>query len=399
MKKQIVAVAASLSLIANTLFADASYTRKQTIKTGVTPQMTGLLKAFGGGDMAKALDPTTDVIMVHGNKMVTVTSTGSTIMDLDKQAWIQTDTAKREYYVMTFQQMSDMMERFSKMENSPTPAAPGPGANKPQIESETTVDISEEHTGTTREMAGSVATEHIFKATITTTARDATGKDPGVFTTKMFYTEEVWILDTVPAAYQQIQDFEKLMGERAAKSMSSSARAAMPRGLPNTPGVANGMVELHRRIAELKGLKVLEVTRISMSMDSAGGSPQTSQTNGAQTSAAPAASSNSNSSSNSSGSAGLGGLSGALARGALGGFGRKKTTTPPPSQDQTPASTPATTAQSQSAPASGEMPFLSETSIELGNFSTQPVSASPFDVPAGYKQVPSPLEQYMNSAK
>ena len=45
------------------------------------------------------------------------------------------------------------------------------------------------------------------------------------------------------------------------------------------------------------------------------------------------------------------------------------------------------------------MPFLSETTIELGGFSTEPVGTADFEVPAGYKQVPSPMEKMLNSGK
>jgi hypothetical protein len=403
MKNQVMALAASFLLVANPLFADASYTKKQTIKSGINPQMVSMLKTFGGGSIAKALDPTTDVVMVRGNKMVTVSAHGSSIMDLDKQAWIETDSAKHEYYVMTFQQMSDMMERVGKMEDSPTPVAANPSANNPQVTTETKVDISEEHPGTTKDVGGFTATEHIFKATITTLTKDATGKDPTVVTSKMFYTQEVWVLDTVPPAYQEVLNFQKLMGEKAARAMSPAARAAVPQGVPNTPDVANGMIDLQRRAVALKGLHVIEVTRISLSLDSgasaAGGArPAADQAATAQTTPTPATNSSSSSSSSAPASTSrFGGLGGALARGALGGFGSKKQATPPPSQDPAPATT--TTAQNQPATANGATPFLSETTIELGNFSTQPVAASAFEVPAGYKQVPSPLEKYLNSGK
>ena len=264
-------------------------------------------------------------------------------MDLDKQAWIQTDNAKREYYVMTFQQMSDMMERFSKMENTP-PVVGNQGANHPQVETETTFDVTDEHPGTTRVVEGFTATEHIFKATITTRAKDTSGQNSGQQATSvMHYTEEVWVLDTVPPAYQAVLDFQRTAGEKAASLMSPAARAAMPQGLPNTPGAQNGMVELQRRVAALKGVRAIEVTRVSMSMDMGAGAgtaaqpvqpapsqPDTTQTNGS-TNSAPVTTQAPTSR--------LGGLGGALTRGALGGFGSKKAA-PAPAPAATPAPAP-----------------------------------------------------------
>jgi hypothetical protein len=406
MKNQVLVLVASLLVTMHPLLAaDASYTKKQTIKSPINTAspMASMMKTFGGADMMKALEPTTDTVMIHGNRMVTVTATGSSIMDLDKQAWIQTDTAKREYYVMTFQQMSDMMERFSKMENTPTVVG-NQGANHPQVEMETTFDVTEEHPGTTREVEGFTATEHIFKATITTRAKDASGQNAGQqATTVMHYTEEVWVLDTVPPAYQAMLDFQRTAGEKTASLMSPATRAAMPQGMAITVGAQNGMVELQRRVAALKGVRAIEVTRLSMSMDmgaGAGAGAQTAppvsqqQTDTTQTNV----NSNSAPATTQAPTPRLGGLGGALARGALGGFGSKKAA-PAPAPAAAPAPAPATTAQNQPAPQNGDLGFLSETTVELSNFSTQPVATAQFDVPAGYKQVPSPIEKMLNSGK
>ncbi len=204
MKNQILALSISFLLAANSLLADASYTKTRTIKSPINTSspMMSMMGKMGGGDMLKALEPTTDTVMVHGNKMATVTNRGTTILDLDKQAMIQTDSAKHEYSVITFQQMSDMMERMEKMGNSPMPMA-RPAANGQQVETETTVDIKEEQPGTTKIVDGLTATEHIFKATITTHMKDTSGQAPAgsapaSMSTSLLYTEEIWVLDGVP---------------------------------------------------------------------------------------------------------------------------------------------------------------------------------------------------------
>ncbi len=205
-----------------------------------------------------------------------------------------------------------------------------------------------------------------------------------------------------PPAYQAVLDFYKMAGEKMASAMSPAARETMPQGIPNTAGAMNGMADLQRRVAALKGLHVIEVTRMSMAM-AVDGQPES-----AQAASTPAANGNQNTNTQQQSTAQstpqsasqpapskLGGLGGALARGALGGFGSKKSTPPPPS----PSPAPTPTAQTQPAPASGGNPFLSETTVEMGNFSTQPVPSSAFEVPSGYKQVPSPIEKLLQSGK
>lgn len=428
MKKQIVAASLSFALAASPLLAaDASYTRTHTMKSpfNTSGPMGGMMKQMGGGDMMKAFEPSTDTIMVHGNKMVTVTNRGVTIMDLDKQVWIETDKAKHEYSVMTFQQMSDMVERFGKMgEQANAMGRGGPAANAPQPEMETSVDIKEENPGTTKDVGGYTATEHIFTAKITIKYKDAAkqaqiDQTPGAAAvTSVLYTEEVWTLQAVPPAYQAIRDFEQRMGEKMAGAMSPAASVVLPRGVPSTPGAANGMLELQRRAAALPGLHVITVTRMSMPIDMAalaaadgqpapaapaapaansGSQTQATGSSAGQGAAQGAATGAANSGAQSAISK-LGGIGGAMARGGFAGFGSKKAATPAPAAPAPAAPAPAAPA-AQAAPATGGgSPFFSETTVELGNFSMQPVSLADFEVPSGYKQVPSPMEKFLDKS-
>ena len=86
------------------------------------------------------------------------------------------------------------------------------------------------------------------------------------------------------------------------------------------------------------------------------------------------------------------GIAGSALGGMLGGFGRKKSKP----ADQAPAQT--STATANTAPA-GQGPVdvtLMEMTTQKLNFSHDPVSPSVFQVPAGFKQVPSPMQQMMS---
>lgn len=412
MTKRIMAASLSFVLTASPLVADASYTRTHTTKSpfAAGSPMSTMMKV-GGGEAAKAFEPTTDTIMVHGNRMVTVTNRGVTIMDLDKQEFIQTDKARHEYSVMTFQQMSDMVERFEKMGDQAGAVERSPAANAQQPEMETTVDIKEEAPGTTRDVSGYTATEHIFTAKITIKYKDpaaqatASQTPGGAAMMSVLYTEEVWTLEAVPPAYEAVREFERRMGEKMKSTMSPAARVALPTGVPSTPGAANAMAELQRRAAALPGLHVITVTRMSMPINMAamaaangqrapaantGGQPQSQ----AQSTGASVASGAANSGTQSALSK-LGGIGGAMARGGFAGFGSKKAAAPAPAPTAAPA---ASTAPVGSAQADAPSPIFSETTTELGNFSLQPVSLADFEVPAGYKQVPSPMEKYLEKS-
>jgi hypothetical protein len=64
------------------------------------------------------------------------------------------------------------------------------------------------------------------------------------------------------------------------------------------------------------------------------------------------------------------------------GFGKKKQNTPPPDENAAQASAQATSA------------ILMEMQTTTSNFSTAPVDASHFEVPAGYKQVTAPMLEH-----
>jgi len=277
-----------------------------------------------------------------------------------------------------------------------------PNASKPgdgQMQTETTVDVTEEHPGTTKEVAGYTATEHIFKATIKTHMTGTSGNgEPVAMTTTMLYTEEIWVINEVPPAYQAVLDFYKMAGEKMSSVMSPAAKAAMPQGIPNTPGTQNGMMELRRRVSALKGLHVIEVTKVGMPVDPAMmAAAQGQEATPAAPAPAPATTGGQQQQpTNTPPAPAIGGLGGALARGVLGGFGRK-TAAPAAAPAPAPAATPAPVATAQAPGAAAGNPFLSETTIELSNFSTQPVVLSEFEVPAGYKQVQSPIEKMMKT--
>jgi hypothetical protein len=253
------------------------------------------------------------------------------------------------------------------------------GANNPQGEMETAVDVTEEHPGTTKVVEGFTATEHIFRAAITTRA--------------------IWVLDTVP---RPTRPYSISSGWRAKRRQSDEpgGEGCHASGYPQYARSA----EWHARTAP--GLHVTEVTRMSMSMDMGSGAaagaqtappvspqPDTTQPDSTQTNTSNPAPATTQAATSK-----LGGLCGALARGALGGFGSRKAATPAPAAAHaTPPQT--TTAPTQPAPANGDMGILSETATELGNFSMQPVGTAQFDVPAGYKQVESPIEKMLNSIR
>jgi hypothetical protein len=210
-------------------------------------------------------------------------------------------------------------------------------------------------------------------------------------------TTDMWIAPD-PPQIEEIQDFDRRMGEKMMQGMDVKALmatwkanaangAAMSQMLGNQPGAAAGMARMSQEMAKLKGTHVLEVTSM--------GGTGPAATAPAATPAAPA---NNNSGGSvaglvaagtaqgtAQGEAGRFGVVGtSLSNSVIGAFHRKKQQ---PAQQAAPAAAPA----SATAPATQSVVLMETTSQET-NFSSEPVPVSVFQVPAGYKQVPTGMD-------
>ena len=131
------------------------------------------------------------------------------------------------------------------------------------------------------------------------------------------------------------------------------------------PDVAKGMAEVYKQSAKLDGMPITETIVMGgpeqpgAATDS-GSTPPPQQRQQQQTQERPS----------------IGGALGGALGGKL-GLGRKKDTQPPPDQSQ-----------QQQASSSGSAPgSLLEMTTEMSGFSSGPVDASLFEVPAGFKKV------------
>jgi hypothetical protein len=310
--KNVIAVAAGF-LMAGTMFGDGSYQKTTQITGGAgTSPLLKLVAPF----MPEAnhlTDPNAEIMMVHGNHMVSVKMSGSTIWDIDKGTMITTDNKKREYYVITFKQMQEITK---KMASNTSPAAPvmpaqpksNPNDPKTSIESS---PVSIQNTGAVKQFSGVTAKETVLTLKVTMKVTDPQGGQ-GIASESLCYLD-VWKADSAPG-YDDVQDFYRRAGEKMGNPADSKKIAAAMTSGPD----AGGMSSVHSAANKIKGVTVMEVERLSTLL---GGRPINSDS-----------------------------------KQPLG--------------------------------------VLTETTTLLSNFSNQPVVLSEFEVPAGYKEVPSPILQF-----
>jgi hypothetical protein len=269
---------------------------------------------------------------------------------------------------MTFQQMKEMMQQAMESMQKRE------GASDANITFTATV----KETGQKKAVNGMNANEYIL--TMAVNATDQKSGQSGAIN----ITNDMWMAPEVPG-YQEVRAFELRMAEKLGIGLGGSNPLASMR-----PGMGAGMAEMARQMSKLKGIPVMQVTRMGSTPDGkplpaaseAPGLSQQSQVNVGDAAGHAA------------GDAAAGAAAGAVlghlpGMGGLGGFGRKKPKEQPKEQTQEQPQQ----QQQQQAKAAPGAGMLMETTTESGSFSSAAVDASKFDVPAGFKQVQSDLEK------
>ena len=133
-------------------FADVSYQETTQITGG---SLTGMLKLAGAfSSQAKQMQaPVTSTVMIHGGRMVRSNPHTTEIIDLDAQTITIIDHDKRNYSVVTFQEMRDQMAKATAQTKSSAQPA---NANGSQM----TFAAHISSTGATREMMGKPPRRH-----------------------------------------------------------------------------------------------------------------------------------------------------------------------------------------------------------------------------------------------
>jgi hypothetical protein len=349
-----VLVAASASL-----HADFTYTETTQITGG---SMLGLMKMAGAfsRQARQAGEPIVSTVAIKGNRMAHISPTSTQIIDLDAETITTIDTLKRQYTVVTFEQMKQQIQAAAaKMKEQQQKSEPA----SPQQPSTTDIkfQIHLRNTGQAKDVSGLNTKESIL-----TMNMDATDKSSGQ-TGSMAITNDMWLAPEIPG-YDEVKEFYRKFAMKMGTVFSSAINPAM---LAQYQGASKGMAEMAEEMSKLKGTPVLQVMRMGMTTDgqplpAASEAPLPAQPAGP---AMPSAGDVAKQSASSAISSKLGGF-------GLGGFGKKKADPAPAPADPAPAT----------AAAQPTSSVLMETNTQMGGFS-RTVNEANFAVPAGFKLV------------
>ena len=343
MFKRVVTIAGIMTLAGSSLLADFTYQETSTITGGMMLSMMKVVGAFN----KQAREPIQSTIAVKGDRMVHRSSTSASVIDLASGTITHIDFQKKQYSVMTFEEMKQMMEQMTQK-------------TQKRDKGEMKFKVSANATGKSKQVAGLEAKEMIMKMEM---EAEATDKDSGKSQKGgMTVTTDMWIASGVPG-YQEVRDFHKRMAERLNWTPGGNMFAANPQ-------VSQGMAEVYKEVAKLDGMPVQQLVSMGMAGQpgAEGGTAPAQQQQAQQQPPAERPS---------VGSA----LGGAL--GGRFGLGRKKQTEQPANTDNPPAS-----GGQAGAPGS-----LLEMTTELNTYSSNPADPSIFEVPAGFKKVDSDMKK------
>lgn len=343
--KKLVTIAGIMALAGSGLLADFSYQETSTITGGMMMSVMRIAGAFS----KQAREPIQSTVAVKGDKMLHRTSHTASVIDLASGTITHIDFQKKQYSVMTFEEMKQMMEQMSqKVQKSDK-------GEKAEVK----FKVSANATGKSKAVAGFEAKEMIMKMEMEGADKES-GQKGG-----MTVTTDMWVAPGIPG-YQEVRDFQKRMAEKLNWSPGGNMFMANPQ-------VSQGMAEVSKELAKLDGMPVQ--TFISMGMSGQPGAAPAADGSAAPRQQQPQVERPS------VGGAVGGALGGRL---GLGGLGRKK----PVEQPAAPANAPAAGGQASGAPGS-----LLEMTTEMTNFSANPADPSLFEVPAGFKKVDSDLKK------
>src|SRR5712671_4527492 len=135
-------IAGMLAFTAFPLLADFSYQETSTITGGAMMSMMKVVGVFS----KTAREPIVSNISVKGDRMVHRSSTHASVIDLGTETITTIDFQKKQYTVMTFEEMKQAMEQMAQK-------------MKQNDKGEMKFKISADATGKTRQIAGFNAKE------------------------------------------------------------------------------------------------------------------------------------------------------------------------------------------------------------------------------------------------
>jgi hypothetical protein len=370
--RSIVTVLAVTILAVGTSRADFKYTQQSKVTGGALAGMTKTLGVFSK-NARQLTEPQLSTTMVHGNRLRTENATGTIeIVDLDGKRFIHIDTAKKTYWIQTFDQLKQQIEQARQKAQAEQAKQAAKHDNPQNMTMVPKFDV--QATGQTRTVLNIPAKEMKMRVDMQFKSTDPkTEADLEKSNASTWMTADAWY-GTIPG-YDEVRQFYIKM----AKELD---------WLPGSMGMSNPQMsqaadEFRKNAIKMDGMPLLEYTSFGMTASGQGGQNANGQGSAGQGSTQQSSQPQSQTSQpSSSDNSTPTNTKDAITKGLGGLFGKKKEQQQQPQSGSGNASASSgANAPPPPAPVAGS---LMDMTVEVTSYSKDSLDASLFDVPAGY---------------
>ena len=207
-------------------FGDFSYEQTAKLTGGM---LAGMMK-FAGVFSKQAREPMVTTVAVKGDRMLHAGAHQAKIIDLEKETITDINFDKKQYSVMSFDQMKQAMAQASQQMKGNNPNTP-----------DMNFKVSTKDTGQKRQIAGFDTHEVVLTVDMVGTDQQS-GQSGG-----MQVVSDMWLAPKV-TGYDEIPNFYKRMMQKLNWAPSALG------GLSNRPDLAKGFAAMYQEGSKLDGM-------------------------------------------------------------------------------------------------------------------------------------------------
>ena len=351
--------------------ADFTYTQRTEVTGGSIKQMMGMF-----GRLAKGVnEPQTSTVYLSGGQMATHSGQNISVMDANAGTITSIDTNRKEYSVITFQEMVDAMKKMGEKMKA--------GAKDGDAKASMKVSLDDKGAG--RDIAGVATHNMVMKIVSETTVTDKKSGQQAVIASTV---ENDMLIGKAPGSEAFKEFAQAMQGKFPLQQVPF--QALMQGGID-----MDGLREAGKKMAEIDGLPLYSVMRIGNAGDP-NAPPMPAQQSGGQQPeiTGPSISQEATETAAESAAESVAGRIGRF--GGFGGLARRKVRETGSKPRSAPAPAPAPAAEPAPAPTQAQTPgsnVLIELTSEVTSFSSGAVNPSVFAVPLGFKEVENPMKK------
>jgi hypothetical protein len=375
--------------------ADASFESTTQQTGGTFKQIAQMGGQFSPSASKSLLKAGSTITAVQGNRKAEISAANTVIFDLDKETVTRIDNQKKQYSVVSFDEMRQAQQKAAEQMRALLEE------HKGDIDSATTqlpqqlqdnpasFDTKAETTGATRSVSGIATHEVLLTENMNFQSKGSNDK------LTYYYKNDVWLADAEPPGWAEIQAFNKRLTDKIATDPAANPMMIL---VAARPGLAAGLKKMGEEQKKQQGVAVMVVQQLgghaegdslansgsaaASSGPSLLGGTGSSMTNEVVSNTASEAAQKEASQLNGSGKLGI--FSSSLMDAAVGAFTHH-------SQELTKTATSSASSAVAPKPSSGKPPSVDKVMMEqttvLSNFSNERIPASAFEIPAGYSKV------------